>query len=130
MSVTCYGCLIVLKGKSFCLTRKGFLLVHVNCRDFNIFSSHGLLPSDLVAQSVERRRSNPKVVDLIPTLFRVFLCPCVGPVPSVGLTLTCFIWDRNLDSCEVKTNHNSSTSTTQRQRFTSSMFSLRTRRCE
>ena len=52
--------------------------------------------SDLVAQSVERWRSNPKVVGSIPTLVRVFLCPCVGPVPSVGLTLTWFIWDRNL----------------------------------
>ena len=49
-----------------------------------------------VAQSVERRRSNPKVVGSIPTLVRVFLCPCVGPFPSVGLTLTWFIWDRNL----------------------------------
>ena len=89
-------------------TRKGYVytnvgrvapflvLVHVNCRGFNIFSSHGLLPSDLVGQSVERRRSNPKVVGSIPTLVRVFLCPCVGPVPSVGLTLTWFIWDRNL----------------------------------
>ena len=46
-----------------------------------------------VAQSVERRRSNPKVVGSIPTLVRVFLCPCVGPFPSVGLTLTWFIWD-------------------------------------
>ena len=63
---------------------------------FHIFSSHGLLPSDLVAQSVERRRSNPKVVGSIPTLVRVFLCPCVGPFPSVGLMLTWFIWDRNL----------------------------------
>ena len=71
-------------------------LMDVHCRDFNIFSSHGLLPSDLVAQSVERRRSNPKVVGSIPTLVRVFLCPCVGPFPSVGLTLTWFIWDRNL----------------------------------
>ena len=58
--------------------------------------SSGLLPSDLVAQSVERRRSNPKVVGSIPTLVRVFLCPCVGPVPSVGLTLTWFIWDKNI----------------------------------
>ena len=32
----------------------------------------------------------------IPTLVRVFLCPCVGPFPSVGLTLTWFVWDRNL----------------------------------
>ena len=32
----------------------------------------------------------------IPTLVRVFLCPCVGPFPSVGLTLTWFIWGRNL----------------------------------
>ena len=69
------------------------VLVHVHCRDFNIFTSHGLLPSDLVAQSVERRRSNPKDVGSIPTLVRVFLCPCVGPFPSVGLTLTWFIWD-------------------------------------
>ena len=70
--------------------------MHVNCRDFNVFSSHGLLPSGLVDQSVERRRSNPKVVGSVPTLIRVFLCPCVGPVPSVGLTLTWFIWDRNI----------------------------------
>ena len=55
-----------------------------------------LLPSDLVAQSVERQRCNPKVVGSIPTLVRVFLCPCVGPFPSVGLTLTWFLWDRNL----------------------------------
>ena len=27
------------------------------------------------------------------TMVRVFLCPCVGPFPSVGLTLTWFIWD-------------------------------------
>ena len=72
------------------------VLVHVHCRDFNIFASHGLLPSDLVAQSVERRRSGPKVVGSIPTLVRVFLCPCVGPFPSVGLTLAWFIWDWNL----------------------------------
>ena len=51
---------------------------------------------NLVAQSVERWRSNPKVVGSIPTLVRVFLCPCVGPFPSVGLTLTWFIWDINL----------------------------------
>ena len=82
-------------GKISTLERLNVVLVHVNCRDFNIFSSHGLLPSDLVAQSVERRRSNPKVVGSIPTLVRVFLCPCVGPFPSVGLTLTWFIWDRN-----------------------------------
>ena len=79
-------------------TRKGYVytFIHVHCRDFNIFTSHGLLPSDLVAQSVERRRCNPKVVGSIPTLVRVFLCPCVGPFPSVGLTLTWFIWDWNL----------------------------------
>ena len=66
------------------------------CRDFNIFSSHGLLPSDLVAQSVEQRWSNPKVVDSIPTLVRVFLCPCVGPFPLVGLMLTWFVRDTKL----------------------------------
>ena len=31
------------------------------------------------------------VVGSIPTLVRVFLCPCVGPFPLVGLTLTWFI---------------------------------------
>ena len=61
--------------------------------ELHSYTSHGLLPSDLVAQSVERRRSDPKVVGSIPTLVRVFLCPCVGPFPSVGLTLTWFIWD-------------------------------------
>ena len=40
--------------------------------------------------------STKKGYGSIPTLVRVFLCPCVGPVPSVGLTLTWFIWDRNL----------------------------------
>ena len=30
------------------------------------------------------------------TLVRVFLCPFVGPFPSVGLTLTWIIWGRNL----------------------------------
>ena len=70
--------------------------VHVHCRDFNIFSSHSLLSSDLVAQSVEQRGSNPKVVGSIPTLVRVFLCPCVGPFPLVGLTLTWFIWGTKL----------------------------------
>ena len=77
------------QGQRKTLTRVG--IVHVHCRDFNIFSSHSLLPSDLVAQSVERRRSNQKVVGSIPTLVRVFLCPCVGPFPSVGLTLTWFM---------------------------------------
>ena len=63
---------------------------------FNIFSSLGLLPSDLVAQSVEEQWCNPRVVGSIPTLVRVFLCPCVGPFRLVGLTLTWFIWGRNL----------------------------------
>ena len=37
-----------------------------------------LLSSDLRAESVEQRWSNPKLVGSIPTLVRVFLCPCVG----------------------------------------------------
>ena len=40
--------------------------------------------------------SGPKVVGSVSTLVRVFLCPCVGPFPSVGLTLTWFIWDGDL----------------------------------
>ena len=62
----------------------------VHCRAIDIFISHDLLPSDIVAQSVamEQRWSNPKVVGSIPTLVRAFLCPCVGPIPFVGLTLT------------------------------------------
>ena len=55
------------------------VLVHVHCRDFKIFSSHGLLPSDLVAQSVERRRSNPNFVGSFPTLAEIFLSLC-GPI--------------------------------------------------
>ena len=82
---------------TFVKTYPFLVLVHVHCRDFNIFSSHGLLPSDLVAQSVERRRSNPKVVGSIATLVRVFLCPGVGPFPLVGLTLTWFIWKGEFD---------------------------------
>ena len=74
------------------------ILVHSHCHDFNIFSSHDLLPSDLVAQSVEQRWSNPKVVGSIPTLVRVFLCPCVAPIPLVGLTLTWFTWEDNSTS--------------------------------
>ena len=53
--------------------------VHVHCRDFNIFSSHGLLPSDLVAQLVEQQWANPKVVGSVPTLVRVSLSLC-GPI--------------------------------------------------
>ena len=79
------------QGQKKTLTRVG-----IEPTTFGLDLRYDLLPSDLVAQSVERRRSNPKVVGSIPTLVRVFLCPCVGPVPSVGLTLTWFIWDRNI----------------------------------
>ena len=67
------------------------LYLHIHCRAINIFISHDLLPSDLVAQSVEQWWSNLKVVGSNPTLVRVFLCPCVGPFPSVGLTLTWYM---------------------------------------
>ena len=41
------------EGLRYC---KPFLvLVHIHCREFDIFNSHDLLPSDLVAQSVEQR---------------------------------------------------------------------------
>ena len=80
------------QGQRKTLTRVGIEPTTFNSHPGQSFS---LLPSDLVAQSVERRRSNPKVVGSIPTLVRVFLCPCVGPFPSVGLTLTWFIWDNN-----------------------------------
>ena len=34
----------------------------------------------------------PKTLTRVgPTLVRVFLCPCVGPFPSVGLTLTWYM---------------------------------------
>ena len=73
------------------MQRNPSLYLHIHCRVINIFISHDLLPSDLVAQSVEQRWSNPKVVGSIPTLVRAFLCPCVGPFPSVGLTLTWYM---------------------------------------
>ena len=47
--------------------KMSIVLVYIHCREFDIFNSHDLLPSDLVAQSVEQRRSNPKVVGSIPT---------------------------------------------------------------
>ena len=70
--------------------RKGYVFTNVG-RVALIYQQTWLL-----AQSVEQRWSNPKVVGSIPTLVRVFLCPCVGPVPSVGITLTWFIWVENL----------------------------------
>ena len=54
--------------------------------------SDGSRPWEL--KMLKSRQSRGKVVGSIPTLVRVFLCPCVGPVPSVGLTLTWFIWDK------------------------------------
>ena len=42
---------------------------------YEAIGSHGLLPSDVVAQSIGRRWSNPKVVGSVPTLVGVFLCP-------------------------------------------------------
>ena len=68
-------------------SQNGMLNLYLNCSEIDIFISHDMLPSDLVAQSVEHRWSNPKVVGSIPTLVRVFLCPCAGPIPSVGLML-------------------------------------------
>ena len=40
--------------------------------------------------------SHPGQNQFALTLVRVFLCPCVGPFPSVGLRLTWFIWGINL----------------------------------
>ena len=83
--------LLMQRNPSLLMQRNPSLYLHIHCRAINIFISHNLLPSDLVAQSVEQRWSNPKVVGLNPTLVRVFLCPCVGPFPSVGLTLTWYM---------------------------------------
>ena len=47
-----------------------------------------LLPSDLVAQSVERPRSNPKVVGSIPTLVKVSPTDGNGPTQGQRKTLT------------------------------------------
>ena len=80
------------------------MLIAVTLKSLHVCSSHGLLPSDLVAQSVEKRGSNPKVVGSFPTLVRVFLCPCVGPFPSVGLMLTWFIWGRKLAHFKLHSN--------------------------
>ena len=81
-----------------------YMLIAMTLTSLHVCSSHGLLPSDLVAQSVEKRGSNPKVVGSIPTLVRVFLCPCVGPFPSVGITLTWFIWGRKLAHFKLHSN--------------------------
>ena len=81
----------MLHGHTLLMQRNPYLYLHIYCRAVNIFISHDLLPSDLVAPSVEQRWSNPKVVGSNPTLVRVFLCPCVGPFPYVGLTLTSYM---------------------------------------
>ena len=46
-------------------------------------------PTDGTGPTQGQRKTLIRVV-------RVFLCPCVGPVPLVGLTLTWFVWERNL----------------------------------
>ena len=58
---------------------------------------HGLLLSDLVAQSVEQRWSNPKVVGSILNShpgqsFSLSLCGPIVWTHCVGQTLTWFIW--------------------------------------
>ena len=58
----------MLHGHTLLMQRNPSLYLHIHCRAINIFISHDLLSSDLVAQSVEQRWSNPKVVGSIPTL--------------------------------------------------------------
>ena len=59
----------------------------IHCRAIDIFISHN--KSDCVELSRgEAAVINPTVVGSIPTMVRVFLCPCVGTIPSLGLTLT------------------------------------------
>ena len=50
---------------------------------WDIIYTHSLLPSDLVAQSVQQRGSIPEVVGSTSTLVRVFLFPCT-PIPRVN----------------------------------------------
>ena len=49
-------------------------------------------PTNGIGPTQERWWSDPKVVGSIPTLVRVFLCPCVGPIPLVRLTFSWFTW--------------------------------------
>ena len=81
----------MLHGHALLMQRNLSLYLHIHSRAINIFISHDLLPSDLLAQSVEQRWSNSKVVGSNPTLVGVFLCPCVGPFPFLGLTLTWYM---------------------------------------
>lgn len=50
-----------------------FLYIFIATGEIAIINSYKFLPSDLVAQSIEQRRSNLKVVGSIPTLVRVSL---------------------------------------------------------
>ena len=54
-----------------------------NCYSLSVHSPHQII------------KNNPKVVGSIPTLVRVFLCPCVDPIPLVGPTLAWFTWVEN-----------------------------------
>ena len=52
-------------------------------------------------EPTQGQRKTLNRVGIEPTNFGLDLrrstdCPCVGLFPSVGLTLTSFIWDRNL----------------------------------
>ena len=93
MSVSPTNGIRPIRGRRITLTRVGIkpttFLVLIQ-RD--ILNSHDLLPSDPESQSGVQRSSNPKVVGSIPTLARVFLFPCVGPVRLTELTLTWFEW--------------------------------------
>ena len=81
------------------MQRNPSLYLHIHCRAINIFISHDLLPSDLVAQSVEQRRSNPKVVVIKSHPGQSFPLSLCGPIsmlmqrnPSLSLSINTASW--------------------------------------
>ena len=62
----------------------------------SVSPTYGNEPTQEERRILTRVGIEPKVVGSIPTLVRVFLCPCVGPFPLVGLTLTWFIYESSL----------------------------------
>ena len=86
----------------------GFRFVHIHCRAIDILISHDLLSSDLVAQSVDHTaviKPEGRLFNSHP-IVRVFPCPRVGPIPSVGLTLTSWSMGRKLALHLRKVYHN------------------------
>ena len=69
----------------------------VQIQESTISSVPNSAPNPVLKPVLEPSPGLPQVKNTYARIIKLSkLCPCVGPFPSVGLTLTWFIWDRNL----------------------------------